>query len=116
MAENRKKRGRPAVEIDKKTFQQLCHINCTLEEISGVLGCSEDTIERWCKREFKMNFADSYRVYSSNGRASIRRMQFEHMKKSPAMAIFLGKVLLGQRENADPEANGDVTINIVTDD
>ena len=44
--------GRPKKEIDKKIFENLCGLQCTLEEIAGVFDCSADTIERWCKREY----------------------------------------------------------------
>ena len=41
--------GRPKKEIDKKIFENLCGLQCTLEEIAGVFDCSaerrrEDTV------------------------------------------------------------------------
>lgn len=74
-------------------------MQCSLEEIAFALGCSEDTIERWCKREYQATFADTYKKYSGSGKISLRRYQFELAKKSAAMAIFLGKQYLGQRDN-----------------
>lgn len=32
--------GRPQKEIDKKIFENLCGLQCTLEEIAGVFDCS----------------------------------------------------------------------------
>ena len=91
--------GRPKKEIDKKIFENLCGLQCTLEEIAGVFDCSVDTIERWCKREYKETFADTYKKHSAKGKMSLRRTQFKLAEKSAAMAIFLGKNYLGQKDN-----------------
>ena len=94
-------RGRKKIEIDQKQFEGLCRIMCTLEEIAGWFQCSEDTIERWCKRTYGAKFADTYKKYSANGRISLRRAQFRLAEKNAAMAIFLGKQYLGQRDSFD---------------
>ena len=91
--------GRPKKEIDKKIFENLCGLQCTLEEIAGVFDCSVDTIERWCKREYKETFAEVYKKHSAKGKISLRRAQFELAKKNAAVAIFLGKNYLGQKDN-----------------
>lgn len=82
-------------------FERLCGLQCSLNEIAYALNCSEDTVERWCKREYTQSFADVYKVYSASGKISLRRYQFELAKKSAAMAIFLGKNYLGQRDEAE---------------
>ena len=91
--------GRPKKEIDKKIFENLCGLQCTLEEIAGVFDCSVDTIERWCKREYKETFAEVYKKHSAKGKTSLRRIQFKLAEKSAAMAIFLGKNYLGQKDS-----------------
>lgn len=93
--------GRPKMEIDKVQFEKLCAILCTLEEISGFFDCSMDTIERWCKRTYNAKFSEVFRVYSAKGKMSLRRYQFDLAKKNAAMAIFLGKNYLGQRDSFD---------------
>ena len=90
--------GRPQKEIDKKIFENLCGLQCTLEEIAGVFDCSVDTIERWCKREYRETFAEVYKKHSAKGKTSLRRIQFKLAEKSAAMAIFLGKNYLGQKD------------------
>lgn len=90
--------GRPRKEIDKKIFENLCGLQCTLEEIAGVFDCSVDTIERWCKREYRETFAEVYKKHSAKGKMSLRRTQFKLAEKSAAMAIFLGKNYLGQKD------------------
>lgn len=105
--------GRPRIKIDKGTFENLCHFQCTLEEIAYWFKCSADTIERWCKREYNLSFADAYKKYSAGGKISLRRTQFKLAEKSASMAIFLGKQYLGQKD-VIPEAsnNTETDVNI----
>lgn len=91
--------ARPAIVIDVEKFEELCGILCTEEEIAGIFHCSVDTIERWCRKHYRASFAESYKKLSAPGKASLRRMQFKMAASEPAMAIWLGKQLLGQREN-----------------
>ena len=74
--------GRPRIEIDQKQFESLCGLQCTLAEIASFFQCSEDTIERWCKRTYDITFADAYK----NGtvelvmdlRGELARIAFKH--------------------------------------
>lgn len=91
-------RGRPRKEIDKEQFEKLCALQCPLSEIADWFDCSEDTIERWCKRTYKGNFAEVFAKKREKGKISLRRHQFELSKKNAAMAIFLGKNWLGQTD------------------
>lgn len=90
--------ARPRIEIDGENFRKLCGIQCTLSEIASFFGCSEDTIERWCGRELKMNFADAFKKYSAPGKISLRRWQFRMAETNCSMLIWLGKQYLGQRD------------------
>lgn len=91
--------GRPHKEIDQTQFENLCGLQCTLQEIAGWFNCSEDTVERWCKRTYEENFAETYKKHSAKGKMSLRRAQFRLAEKSAAMAIFLGKNYLGQSDH-----------------
>lgn len=93
--------GRKRIEIDERIFKKLCGIFCTKEEIAGVFDCSEDTIERWCKRTYGLKFADVYKKESAKGKMSLRRNQFKLSERSAAMAIFLGKNYLGQSDRIE---------------
>ena len=106
-AKEKKPRGRPRKEIDKRQFEEMCRIHCTLDEIAAICGCDISTIERWCKREYATNFAEVYKMYSSVGNKSLRRWQYEMAQKSVPMAIFLGKNWLGQTDKTE-RADGDV--------
>ena len=101
--------ARPRKEIDLEQFKKLCGLQCTLTEIAGFFDCSEDTIERWCKRELQMSFADAFKKHSVSGKISLRRNQFRLAEKSASMAIWLGKNYLEQKDNFD------VTISEIED-
>lgn len=91
--------GRPQIKIDKNAFEKLCGLQCTEEEIAAFFGCSPDTIERWCKRTYKCNFAVIFREKRNIGKISLRRSQWRLADKNAAMAIFLGKQYLGQTDD-----------------
>lgn len=99
--------ARPRKEIDQEQFEKLCAIQCTETEIANWFKCSVDTIERWCRETYQdendkpMSFAEVFKVYSVDGKISLRRYQFRQAEKSYAMAIWLGKQWLGQRDNMD---------------
>jgi len=99
------KMGRPQKEIDQKQFEKLCGLQCPLHEIASWFECSEDTIERWCKRTYSMTFADAYKIHSAQGKISLRRFQFKQAERSTAMAIWLGKQWLDQKEQMVIDAN-----------
>lgn len=93
---------RPRIDIEKETFEKLCGIHCTLLEISDWFGCSEDTIERWCKREYKETFAEVFKKKSSRGNMSLRRLQWQSAENGNiTMQIWLGKQWLGQTDKIE---------------
>ena len=100
--------GRPLLPIDRDTFSKLCAIQCTEAETASVLGVSVDTLGRWCKKTFGLTFAEVYKKESAGGRASLRRAQFAMAQKSPVMAIWLGKQILGQRDLPEHEESGEM--------
>lgn len=90
--------ARPRKEIEKTEFEKLCGLLCTQEEIADWFDCSVDTLERWCKREYGVGFAESYKKYIGRGKIVLRRYQMNLAKESVPMAIWLGKQILGQRD------------------
>lgn len=105
--------GRPRKEIDQNLFENLCGIQCTEAEICVALECSEDTINRWCKRTYGATFADTYKSKCQRGKSSLRRMQFKLAAKNASMAIWLGKQYLGQRD--EPEQVVESGVQIIDD-
>ena len=101
---DKSKGGRPLKPIDKKIFENLCAIQATLIEIAGIFDCSEDTIQRFCKREYKMSFSEAFEKFSANGKVSLRRMQFKAAEAgNVTMQIWLGKQYLGQTDKQEME-------------
>lgn len=90
--------GRPVRDFDKKTFEGLCHVQCTVDEIEAILHTDQRTIDNWCKREYKETFSTVYKRYAKGGKASVRRNQFALSKTNASVAIWLGKVMLGQKD------------------
>lgn len=89
------------MNINQKQFESLCAIQCTEEEIMAVFDVSKDTLIRWCKNTYGVDFATIYKEKRQMGFASLRRSQFELAKTNSTMSIWLGKQYLGQKDNID---------------
>lgn len=107
------KNGVRGINIDKTEFEKLCGFMCTEEEICSFFNVCEDTLVAWCKKNYKMTFEDTFKVFSRIGKASLRRTQFALAKTNPGMAIFLGKQYLGQKDVV--EQQGQSRIMVVND-
>jgi len=100
--------GRPRIEFEEKDWQkiqELCQIQCTQKEISGVMQCSEDTVERRIREKYNLSFADYYKNHSDVGKMSLRRAMFKSalIKGNATMQIWLSKQHLGMRDNVTHE-------------
>ena len=107
------KGGRPRFDFSDKLplVRKLASIQCTDEEIAAGLGCSQDTLARGRKREPDLDAA--ILEGRANGRMSLRRAQYRKaMEGNPAMLIWLGKQVLGQRERADLEDMDEMPVAI----
>lgn len=102
MAEQKKKMGRPPIPIDWKKVETLCQIQCTQEEIVSVMEISLDTLCYQSKKLFGTTFAEVYKKWREGGKCSIRRAQYKKaLEGNPAMLIWMGKQVLGQREQLE---------------
>lgn len=87
-------------KLDVEMLKKLASIHCTNDEIASVMGCQTSVLER--------RYAGILKCARDNGKMSLKRKQFElAMNGNVTMLIWLGKILLGQRE----EATTSVTIN-----
>lgn len=91
--------GRPKIQIDYNTVEKLANIQCTQEEIASFLGISVRTLQR------DEEFCRIYKKGQENGKMSLRRMQYKLAEKNTAMAIFLGKQYLGQKDNVEVQSS-----------
>ena len=95
-----KKKGVNGAMINKATFENLCNLLCTEQEICGVLGVSHDTLLRWIRQEYgkEETFTSTSHRFGSERKKRLREIQFKLAEENSAMAIFLGKQYLGQRD------------------
>lgn len=101
--------GRPKIEFDKRAFADLVGFGCTQEEICWFFrdiktgrAANPDTLTRWCKREYGQTFQEYKKQNSLMPlKIQLRKNQLELSKKSAAMAIWLGKQYLEQRDSVE---------------
>lgn len=96
--------ARPLANIDPEQVRLLAGVGCPVEEIAFHLGCDKRTLER--------RFAALIEKGRADIRSSLRRKQVElAMKGDRTMLVWLGKQLLGQRDNMDSNVgiNGTIT-------
>ena len=104
--------------IDQSSFEKLCSLQCTKEEICGFLEISDKTLDRWVKETYgqEASFSEVFRQKRAMGKVSLRRSQWKMSEKNVAMAIWLGKQFLGQTDKQDVNQTQKVEINIDSDD
>ena len=86
--------GRPKANIDREQVKKLASLHCTVDEIADIVGCGRATIYRDYKEELDQGRAE--------GRKILRTMQFKSAQKgSAAMLIWLGKQILGQKDQQE---------------
>lgn len=97
------KGGRPEIQPDTEVLRNLLGMQCTQAEIACALGVSRKTVERWAQRaDLRELFLEGREL----GKVSVRRQQFKLLDAgSVAMAIWLGKQLLGQKDEVKVETN-----------
>lgn len=120
------KKGRPPVKVDLSVpFIDLSHqtsviggrpqsvgemigrmgsIGCTIVDLAGALGVSEQTMHEIFKRQPEVKKA--WESGHLNARVSLRARLFQQAEKNAAPAIFLAKNMLGMRDQF--EVSGEV--------
>lgn len=111
--------GRPTKEFDKKAFADLVGFGCGQDEICWFFRdkdtgkpANPDTLSRWCKRIYGLNFQEyKEKMGLMPLKIQLRKNQLDLSKKSAAMAIWLGKQYLNQKEQ--PEI--DIAVSVAED-
>ena len=96
-------------EKGKDMIEKLSMLMCTDEEIASVLEVSVDTLTN---KNNKDTFTEFKLKGQSKGKMSLRRYQFKLAEKNAAMAIFLGKQYLGQKDKIETFNNSEINANI----
>lgn len=99
--------GRPEKPIDWPQFEQLCALQCTQSEIGSMFGICENTLSDRAKAQYGDDYSTIYKRFSEKGKCSFRRNQFVLSKKNASVAIWLGKIWLGQRDPGIDETKED---------
>lgn len=74
-------------------------MQCTRKEMAGFFDCSEEGLDNWVKATFDgQTYSTVFERFRSKGLLSLRRSQFQLSEKNVAMAIWLGKQYLGQKD------------------
>jgi predicted nucleic acid binding AN1-type Zn finger protein len=110
---------KPYAKIDWGKVDEMCKIQCTGEEIAGVLNIDYDTLNAGCKRERSMGFSDYFAQKAMGGKSSLRRAQFKAATEdgNSTMLIWLGKNMLNQtdKQEIDHNVNNISGIKLVSD-
>ena len=99
------KGGRPPFELSDEDFTRLVNmmrIQCTQEEICGVFGVTDKTLNQALKKRNEAGFSELYKKHQDEGRSSLRRAQWKAANDgNPTMLVWLGKQVLGQRDKQE---------------
>ena len=100
----------PTKPMDDNMFQQLIgmiRIQCTRDEICGVLQMSDETLNTRLRERGELNFLALYEKHQSEGNASLRRDQWKSAHGgNVTMQIWLGKQNLGQKDQVHNQVSG----------
>lgn len=105
--------ARPKKQIDQKTFEGLCGIQCTQGEICDFFDITDKTLTAWCKRTYGESFSEVFNKKRNKGKISLRRAGFELAKKNPAVHIFYCKNFLGMSDRQEITTTLDAKDNFI---
>jgi hypothetical protein len=98
-------------KIDLAELERLSAMQCTDEEVAAWFGVTTRTIER---RRKNAKFAEVMDRGKAKGRISVRRQQLKLLEAGNAtMGVWLGKQILGQRDEIQYDINGGVQVLVV---
>ena len=108
MSKPKKKMGRPEVVIDEAQLRGLLRLKPTLRDCAAFFKCSEDTIEKECRKYGAKTFSDFRDQNMVHTRFSLIRDAIRKAEHSDTMHIFCLKNLCGW---ADKFAEGSMDKN-----
>ena len=110
------KGGRPKKIITKKLFEELCKLQCSMDEICEVVGVTDKTLTKWCKETYGKSFSGIFKAKRGKGKISLRRNMMVMAQSNAAVAIFLAKNWLGMKDKPEEDSEAvkptPVTVNI----
>lgn len=76
-------------EMDRRQFESLCGMQCSVEELCGWFGCDEAALNTWCVDTYGEDFRSAFDRLAMMGRIDLRRDQVAAAKKNVSMARHL---------------------------
>lgn len=114
MPDPKKPTGRPSITVDAEKVELMAAMGCTVEEIAAELRISKRTLMR---RQKDPKFLESIERGKARGRATLRRLQWKSANAGNVTAqIWLGKQLLGQRDQFALDHNVKAVIDVTVND
>jgi hypothetical protein len=90
------------IDIDWKIVGRYLQAQCSGSGIAGILGIHENTLYDRCKKDQGMEFMAFAALKRGEGKELLRAKQFDlAMSGNIAMAIWLGKQYLNQKDRND---------------
>lgn len=103
--------ARPPLTLDLDELAKLAALQCTQAEAAAWFRCSPRTIVSKLKLA---RYREAWERGREKGLISLRRTQFRLAERNAAMAIFLGKNYLGQRDRSEHvERGGEVPADVI---
>tara|TARA_R100000458_G_C8238021_1_gene217816 strand:- start:94 stop:489 length:396 start_codon:yes stop_codon:yes gene_type:complete len=97
----KRKRGRPKLDIDPDKVEMLASFGCSTVEIAKLHNCDEHTIRKRFKEELERG-RESMKI-------KLRQLQWKQAENSnTSLLIFLGKQYLGQSDRNELELVGNL--------
>lgn len=92
-------------------------LQATAEEVAGSFHVSIETLNGRIMDHFGMTFTELRKRCTGQAKLSLRRFQFKQAEKSTAMAIWLGKQWLGQKDDIQlvQAPNHDLIISLLNE-
>ena len=76
-------------ELERKAFESLCSMQCSVEELCGWFGCDESALDTWCCQTYGESFRQAFDRLTMAGRIALRRDQVLAAKKNVSMSRYL---------------------------
>ena len=97
----KRKRGRPKLDIDPDKVEMLASFGCSTVEIAKLHNCDEHTIRKRFKEELERG-RESMKI-------KLRQLQWKQAENgNTSLLIFLGKQYLGQSDRNELELVGNL--------
>jgi len=94
--------GRTKIMIDWRRVSRYLQAQCNGVGIAGILGIDDKTLYRRCLEDNKITFAEFSATKKAEGRELLKAKQFDTaMSGDRTMLVWLGKQLLGQRDQVE---------------